>query len=314
MATQTPSLPRIDFSSENSEPGTSSWLSTSKQVKDALENHGFFLVTYDKISSEVKNAFILAMKEFHDLPEEQKSRFTSDKPYLGYFGQARDGKPPILELAAIGDPTSIQAVEGFTNLFRSSGKKDHLREIILSYTKQVAELHELILKMVLEGYGVEKYYESLKESLAYICRVNKYRATEPNERDVAVVPHTDSSFMTILDQNEVNGLEVKSKDGSWVPVDFPPSSFALVAGDGLLAWSNGRIRPKVHRVIMPAEEPRYSIGLFCYTHGIVEAPKELVDEQHPLLFKPFNHFELVSLTHTKKLYLIEDRLKVLYGV
>ena len=127
MATQTPSLPRIDFSSENSEPGTSSWLSTSKQVKDALENHGFFLVTYDKISSEVKNAFILAMKEFHDLPEEQKSRFTSDKPYLGYFGQARDGKPPILELAAIGDPTSIQAVEGFTNLFRSSGKKDHLR-------------------------------------------------------------------------------------------------------------------------------------------------------------------------------------------
>ena len=88
--------------------------------------------------------------------------------------------------------------------------------------------------MVLEGYGVEKYYESLKESLAYICRVNKYRATEPNERDVAVVPHTDSSFMTILDQNEVNGLEVKSKDGSWVPVDFPPSSFALVAGDGLL--------------------------------------------------------------------------------
>ncbi|XP_027119043.1 deoxypodophyllotoxin synthase isoform X2 [Coffea arabica] len=287
MATQTPSLPRIDFSSENSEPGTSSWLSTSKQVKDALENHGFFLVTYDKISSEVKNAFILAMKEFHDLPEEQKT---------------------------IGDPTSIQAVEGFTNLFRSSGKKDHLREIILSYTKQVAELHELILKMVLEGYGVEKYYESLKESLAYICRVNKYRATEPNERDVAVVPHTDSSFMTILDQNEVNGLEVKSKDGSWVPVDFPPSSFALVAGDGLLAWSNGRIRPKVHRVIMPAEEPRYSIGLFCYTHGIVEAPKELVDEQHPLLFKPFNHFELVSLTHTKKLYLIEDRLKVLYGV
>lgn len=53
----------MDLSSENLKAGTSIWLSISEQVKNALENHGFFLATYDKIASEVKNGLLLALED-----------------------------------------------------------------------------------------------------------------------------------------------------------------------------------------------------------------------------------------------------------
>ncbi|XP_027165990.1 probable 2-oxoglutarate-dependent dioxygenase AOP1 [Coffea eugenioides] len=306
--------PLIDFSSENLKPGTSIWISTSKQVKCSLENHGIFLVTHDKISSEVKNCFYQAVKEFYGLPTEKKCQFTSDKPYSGYLGKAAD-EFPSFETTCIEDPASEEAFDGFINLFCSSGRKDYVSEIMQSYSKQVAELHEVIIRMVFESYGVEKYYESFRESIAYVCRVNKYRAaTKFTEKYVGLVAHTDLSFMTILHQNQVNGLEVRSNDGSWIPVDFPPSSFAVVAGDALMAWSNGRIHSIHHRVMMASEEPRYSILLFAYKKGMVEPPEELVDEQHPLLFKPFDNLDLVSLAYTERVIVTEDKLKVLLAL
>ncbi|XP_027117504.2 probable 2-oxoglutarate-dependent dioxygenase AOP1 [Coffea arabica] len=303
-------LPLIDFSNGNLRPGTNIWISTSKQVKNALENHGIFLATYDKISSEIKNSFHLALEEYHDLPKEQKGQFTPDKPYLGYLADQH----ATCELTAIGDPTSMEAIEGFTNLFFSSAKKDYVSAIMQSYSKQVAELHEVIIRMACECYGVVEYYESLRESLAYICRVNKYRAAKLDEKNVGLAPHTDLSFMTIVHQNQVNGLEVMSNDGSWIPVDIPPSAFTVFAGDALMAWSNGRIRSVLHRVTISSELPRYSIGLFCYKKGMLEAPEQLVDEHHPLLFKPFDNLELVSLVYTERVVVVEDKLKVLLAL
>lgn len=302
-------LPLIDFSSENLKPGTSIWISTSKQVKNALENHGIFLATYDKVSTEIKDSFYLALEGYYDLPGEAKSLFTPDKPYLGYLADQH----ATCELTAIGDPTSMEALEGFTNLFFSA-RKDYVSKIMQSYSKQVAELHEVIMRMVCESYGVVEHYESLRESLAYVCRVNKYRAAKLDEKIVGLAPHTDLSFLTIVHQNQVNGLEVRSNDGSWIPVHIPSSSFTVFAGDALMAWSNGRIHSVLHRVTISSNVPRYSIGLFCYKKGILEAPEQLVDELHPLLFKPFDNLELASLVYTEKVVVIEDKLKVLLAL
>ncbi|CDP11141.1 unnamed protein product [Coffea canephora] len=323
LAPSNPSL--IDFSSENLKPGTSIWISASKQVKCALENHGIFLVTHDKISSEVKNGFYQAVKEFYGLPTEKKCQFTSDKPYSGYLGKAADEFPSLklllLKFQLFESKQRLgQIIFPQTRSAHKTGRVSGLirlmiSEIMQSYSKQVAELHEVIIRMVFESYGVEKYYESFRESIAYVCRVNKYRAaTKFTEKYVGLVAHTDLSFMTILHQNQVNGLEVRSNDGSWIPVDFPPSSFAVVAGDALMAWSNGRIHSILHRVMMASEEPRYSILLFAYKKGMVEAPEELVHEQHPLLFKPFDNLDLVSLAYAERVIVTEDKLKVLLAL
>nr|XP_016509649.1 PREDICTED: 2-oxoglutarate-dependent dioxygenase AOP3-like [Nicotiana tabacum] len=56
------------------------------------------------------------------------------------------------------------------------------------------------------------------------------------------------------------------------------------------AYTNGRLRSPYHRVAMVGNKDRFSLQLFSAPNVFykIEAPKELVDEEHPLLFKPYD--------------------------
>lgn len=88
--------------------------------------------------------------------------------------------------------------------------------------------------MVFESYGVEKYYDSHLESTTFLLRMIKYRVPEINELGIGCSAHTDKSFISILHQNEVNGLEIQTTDGDWIGFDPSPSSFLVMAGDAFL--------------------------------------------------------------------------------
>lgn len=52
-----------------------------------------------------------------------------------------------------------------------------------------------------------------------------------------------------------------------------------------------------HRVTMNhgKEEIRYSIAQFSFMEGkLIQVPEELVDEEHPLQYKPFDHLQFLA--------------------
>ncbi|PKI72974.1 hypothetical protein CRG98_006674 [Punica granatum] len=60
------------------------------------------------------------------------------------------------------------------------------------------------------------------------------------------------------------------------------------------AWSNGRIKACYHRVAVREEnEVRYSLGVFSYQKGMIKTPDELIDEERPQQFKPFDHVDFL---------------------
>jgi isopenicillin N synthase-like dioxygenase len=83
----------------------------------------------------------------------------------------------------------------------------------------------------------------------------------------------------------------------------------------LQAWTNGRLHSPNHRVMMTGNEARYSAGLFSIPKAgyIVEAPKELVDEEHPLLFKPFDHVKFLGFYYTEAGQRAESALRTYCG-
>ncbi|KAE8684304.1 structural maintenance of chromosomes protein 2-1-like [Hibiscus syriacus] len=102
--------------------------------------------------------------------------------------------------------------------------------------------------------------------------------------------------MTIIHDNEVTGLQVKTKDGDWISVEPSGSTFLVMAGDAFLACSNGRIHSPIHRVIATeAEKEKYSLAFFSFSGEIIQTPKELVDEAYSLLLKPFHNMDLLRL-------------------
>ncbi|PON89440.1 Oxoglutarate/iron-dependent dioxygenase [Trema orientale] len=260
-------IPTINLSKRNLISSTSSWLSTCDEVRQALEEYGCFVATYDKVSPQLHDSIFGEAKELFDLPTDVKMKNISDKPYFGYIGN-HPLIPPLHESLGIANSTTLEAAQSFTNLMWPSSGNDHFCETVLSYARRVSELEKMVKRMVFESYGVAENV------------------------------HTDKSFLTILHQNEVNGLEIETKDGDWIGFEPLPSSFLVMAGDALLAWSNGRIYSAPHRVVMSGTKPRYSLGLFSYHDGTIEIPHELIDEQHPLQFKSFDHYGLLNYFST----------------
>ncbi|PWA40908.1 oxoglutarate/iron-dependent dioxygenase [Artemisia annua] len=187
-------------------------------------------------------------------------------------------------------------------------------ENVLAYNKLVAELEEMVTRMVFETYGVEKYLDAHRKMVTYLCRGMKYRPPVENETNMGFVPHTDKDFITVLHQNGVNGLEVKARDGEWFSVELVPSSYIVMSGDAAMAWSNERLYSPFHRVTMNGKESRYSIAQFSFLEGIIETPKEFVDEEHPLLYKPFDHLKYLDFYNKEENRRLECAIRTYCGV
>ncbi|GLJ30280.1 hypothetical protein SUGI_0598850 [Cryptomeria japonica] len=99
----------------------------------------------------------------------------------------------------------------------------------------------------------------------------------------------DLGVMTILYNDQVAGLEMRSKQGEWFTVKPLAGSFTVIIASALKIWSNDRCWSVEHRVAYEGKEPRLSIGFFWnfLKEKEVSVPEELIDEHYPHRYKPF---------------------------
>lgn len=114
-------------------------------------------------------------------------------------------------------------------------------ETALSFSKIVEGLDRMVVRMIFDNFGVEKHYDSHVAATKYLLRFLKYRAPAiKTQGDNAIPRHTDKTFLSILHQNSVNGLEIKTREGEWIGFSLTPSSFVVIAGDAsmVINWSS----------------------------------------------------------------------------
>ncbi|XP_028761428.1 2-oxoglutarate-dependent dioxygenase AOP2-like [Neltuma alba] len=290
-----PELPLFDFSNPKLKPGSDEWASTCKALRIALEDHGAFLVLYNKVDDSI----YASSRQLFDLSTEAKMQQTSDKPAHGYVGRLPRAR--LFESHAVDNPLSLQDCQKFARILWPSSGNDFFCEAVNAYAKGLVELDQMLKRMVCESYGIStQKCESFLECINYVLRFYKYEPAQADEGENGVFPHPDTTLFTILHQ-ETEGLEVQNKHDQWVRVNVSPSLFCVVAGDAFSVWSNDRIRPRYHQVMIKTKTRlRYSIGLLSYAGQPMSPPEELVDEQHPLRYKPFDHYQYLSAIATKE--------------
>ncbi|KAL6334341.1 hypothetical protein AAG906_014742 [Vitis piasezkii] len=136
---------------------------------------------------------------------------TNHVPFHSYLGQI--SSIPLREALCINDATNIEEIRSFTNLMWPAGNYRFCAHL---FSKLVAELDQMVIKMLFGSYGVEKYSDSHIGSTTTLLRPLKYRAPKMMETNLGLNSHKDKSFMTILQQNQVDGLEIETKDGEWI--------------------------------------------------------------------------------------------------
>ncbi|KAF5465761.1 hypothetical protein F2P56_015739 [Juglans regia] len=299
MAIQTQAkIPVLDFSNENLKPGTASWSSVREQVCSALEEHGYFVAELgNKVPLELHDTMFDAVRELFDFPTETKQKVIYEKPYHGYSSIA-----DLHERMVIDNATSPEETQRVTSIFWPDGN-DRFRESADSYVRLMKELDQMVTRMLFENYGVEKYYDSHMDLTTRSLGFLKYKERDIDDdgdqktglsRTEGLPSHADKHFTSILHQNRVKGLEIKTNDGEWICFDPSPTSFILLAAESLQVWSNDRIQACFHRVMMTENETRHSLGLFAFNDGVISVPAELVDEEHPLRYKPLNLIDFLK--------------------
>lgn len=82
--------------------------------------------------------------------------------------------------------------------------------------------------------------------------------------------HSDPSFLTVLLQDDVGGLQALLKDegggSSWVDVPPVPAALVVNIGDFLQLVTNDRFKSVEHRVRAMAASPRVSVACFFRTN------------------------------------------------
>ena len=122
MATKTQAkIPVVDLSNLDLKPGTKTWFSARKDVCHALEECGCFVVEIsNKIPSELHNTIFSTFGKLFEFPTETKMKFTSERPFHGYFTS------PVYERLVIDNATSTDVTQEFTNIFWPNGNH-HVR-------------------------------------------------------------------------------------------------------------------------------------------------------------------------------------------
>jgi len=129
---------------------------------------------------------------------------------------------------------------------------------------------------------------------------------------VSIVFSSPRSQTRKIKKQEKKNLGSASALVDWRPLYMFGTSYL----SGSQAWSNGRLEAVIHRIQVVGDEDRYSTNYSCnIKYGIlVEAPQELVDEEHPLLFKPFYHKNYIQFRFSEPDLKVESPLKALCGL
>ena len=92
-----------------------------------------------------------------------------------------------------------------------------------------------LLKGISKSLGLEEWYIDKTmnmDSGLQILTVNLYPPCPQPEYAMGLPPHSDHSFLTLLIQNGIGGLQVQHK-GQWFDVNPIPNSILVNTGDHL---------------------------------------------------------------------------------
>jgi isopenicillin N synthase-like dioxygenase len=137
----------------------------------------------------------------------------------------------------------------------------------------------------------ETYFDGYYDHLGCMCAFNYYPPEDAaNQGQWGFSPHTDYGSFTIVQQDDLGGLQARNSAGQWIDVPPLPGTFVVNVGDLLARWTNDFYVSTLHRVRNVGARPRVSNSFFVYPD--VEAEIRCLETCHsaenPPRYEPVN--------------------------
>ncbi len=108
------------------------------------------------------------------------------------------------------------------------------------------------------------------------------------EGQIGAGEHTDYGNITLLMPDQVGGLEVRKRDGTWLAAPSIANTFVCNIGDCLMRWTNDIYVSTPHRVVNRGGKERYSVAFFLDPNpdAAIECLPKCVTPQRPARYAP----------------------------
>ena len=249
--------------------------SIPEAVARACERIGFFTIVGHGIGPDIISGAKDAANAFFDLPTADKMRVRSSDAALsrGYRGIGNEGlagtranetPPDLKEVFHLGPPdfphdayhTAPEALPHFVDDVWPASPAG-FRPAFTAYYRAAEKLAADLMRIFALALDLpESFFADKIDHHISALRIINY----PEQR-VAPLPgqlragaHSDYGTLTILlGENQPGSLEVYTRGGQWMPVQFPPDCFVINIGDLMMRWTNDRWVSTLHRVVNPSE-------------------------------------------------------------
>lgn len=253
-----------------------------KRFQEALyegfQYFGFIILKDHGVSKDLlKRAYDMSAA-FFALPEDKKMPFFREDGQRGYtpFGRehAKDSKfPDLKEFWHVG--REFEEGSPLADTYPSNMWPDQpqgFRETFLEIYDALEKAGLIMLEALAPSLDVsDDYFKHMATNGNSILRLLHYPpipdGADPN--CIRAAAHEDINLITILVAANGAGLELRDRDGKWLPVETDPDNLIVDAGDMLARVCNDVIPATTHRVVNPSgpNVSRYSMPFFMHPHS-----------------------------------------------
>jgi isopenicillin N synthase-like dioxygenase len=243
-------------------------------IGEACRAHGFFYIAGHGIDDALQTRLRDASRRFFALPDADKMRVAmlhGGRAWRGYFpvgGELTSGRPDLKEGLYFGTelpPDDARVRAGWplhgANLWPA--EMPALRAAVLDYMAAASRAAQAVLAAVALSLGLEEdwFRRHYTADPTVLFRIFRYPPQPAADGGWGVGEHTDYGLLTLLLQDDVPGLQVRTPQG-WL--DAPPLPGTLVCniGDMLDRLTGGTCRSTPHRVRNASGRERFSFPLF----------------------------------------------------
>jgi len=273
-------------------------------LSNALSNHGFFVITDHKISFDLFNSAYEYSEKFFNLDSSTKNLY-SFRENAGARGYTPFGKE-----TALGE--TIPDLKEFWHhgpIIDDSYDKRIMKNVYVNeidtfnsvFDELFIEMNNLGLKLLSSislTLGLSpSFFEKSTSKGNSLLRLIHYPPSN-NENIYRAREHADINLITLLIGANEPGLEVKDKQGNWIPVSSSYEDIVCNIGDMMQLITDKKLKSTPHRVIKYKKDEtksRYSIPFFLHP------------SPDTILKSVFNDDDLGVLAHD----FLDERLKAI---
>ncbi|KAJ3679928.1 hypothetical protein LUZ60_016206 [Juncus effusus] len=255
------------------------------KLYEAASSFGFFQLTNHGIPQSTLDAMLEGVRAFHEGDSEIKSNlYTFDRvKKVRYFSNSR------LYKSAFGN-WHDSLVCDFDGSLDFNEIPVSCREAMINYREHLLSLSKTICQLLSQALGLStNHLENINAIQKEFVVCHYYPPCPEPELAMGTQKHRDPSFLTILLQDSIGGLQV-CYQGRWIDVKPVKGALLINIGDLLQLVSNDEFKSVEHRVLAnDKKEARLSVATFLNPKREEEKPygpiKELISEKNPPIYK-----------------------------